>query len=448
MMKETFFTREREHMIEDLGKLVAIPSVSEDIEKTKQALRCLIDIAKGMGLDARTVLDDTVGVIEVGDGPETIGILTHVDVVPAGDLDYWDTDPFVMTYKEDVLYGRGVLDDKGPVISCLYGMKYLAECGKPLHKKVQMVVGTQEEVIWTDMEEYVKHFPLPDYGFTPDGEFPICNVEKGDGYFIYHFPKIAREAEENGVKYIKSIDAGLAENAIPDKCTAVVVCDGQEETLVFEGKAAHSSTPDQGDNAIVKACLALAGESFDDYGVSAALEAARIISARFADVDCGQIGLKSEDQYLNGEFIHKNIVMPTLLETTDEEVKLTVNIRSAYGIADQEVLDAFATACNGFDCSLEIKEYQSPIYISRDSEFLQILTAAYEKYSGFEGGFTIEYGGTYAKAIPNVVNWGPVFPGQFYSGHEANESMTVKDLLLTAKIYTEALENLACSEPK
>lgn len=446
MTKDMFFSREEENMIEDLGRLVAVPSVSEDIEETKVALRCLIDIAKRMGLEARSVLSDTVGVIEIGDGPETIGILTHVDVVPAGDLDNWDTDPFVMTCKEDVLYGRGVLDDKGPVISCLYAMKYLMECGKPLHKKVQMVVGTQEEVIWTDIEAYVKQFPLPDYGFTPDGEFPICNVEKGDGYFIYHFPKTAKEG--TSINYIKSIDAGLAENAIPDKCTVVVVRDGQEESLIFEGKAAHSSTPDQGDNAIVKACLTLASESFDDYGLSAALEAARMISARFADVDCGQIGLKSEDQYLNGEFIHKNIVMPTLLETTEEEVKLIVNIRSAYGIADQEVLDAFAAACNGFDCSLEIKEYQSPIYISRDSEFLQILTAAYEKYSGFEGGFTIEYGGTYAKAIPNVVNWGPVFPGQFYSGHEANESMAVKDLLLSAKIYAEALENLACSEKK
>jgi len=444
MMKEAFFTREREHMIEDLRKLVSIPSVSEDIEETKRALAVLVDIATGMGLSAHTVLDGTVGIIEVGEGPETIGILTHVDVVPVGDLDYWDTDPFEMVRKDDVLYGRGVLDDKGPVISCLYAMKYLTECGKPLHKKVQMVVGTQEEVVWTDMEAYVKQFPLPDYGFTPDGDFPICNVEKGDGYFIYHFPK--GEGKGKSTKYVKSIESGLAENAVPDKCTVVVVRDGQEETLVFEGKAAHSSTPDQGDNAIVKACLVLAGEDFDGYEVSAALEAACMIGARFADVDCSQIGLKSEEQYLNGEFIHKNIVMPTMLETTDEEVKLMVNIRSAYGAADQDVLDAFAAACDGFNCSLEIKEYQSPIYISRESEFLQILTAAYEKYSGFTGGFSIEYGGTYAKAIPNVVNWGPVFPGKFYSGHEANESWEIEDMLTSTKIYTEALENLACSE--
>ena len=443
MEKEKFFTRELPAMIFHLGRLVAVPSVSEDIKETKYALAVLLEIAGDLGFTARSVLDGTVGIIEIGEGPETIGILTHVDVVPAGDRAKWDTDPFRMVCEEDVLYGRGVLDDKGPVISCLYAMKYLAACGKPLHKKIQMIVGTQEEVVWTDMERYVKQFPLPDYGFTPDGEFPICNVEKGDGYFIYHFPKAAQEGCGN---YIKSVTAGLAENSIPDQCTVVVVRDGMEETLVFEGKAAHSSTPEQGDNAILRACMALNGGAFDDLEQSAALEALKMTAARFADTDCSQIDLKSEEQYLNGEFIHKNIVMPTMLETTEDEVTLMVNIRSAFGTEDQTVLDAFAKACDGFDCSLEIKEYQAPVYIRRDSRFLQTLSAAYEKYSGLEGGFTIEYGGTYAKAIPNVVNWGPVLPGQFYCGHEVNEYLAVKDLLLMTKIYAEALENLACSE--
>ena len=451
MNKKEFFAQALPNMIENLGKLVAVPSVSEDIKATKHALSVTLNIAEELGLSARSVLDGTVGIIEVGneaeEDAETIGILTHVDVVPPGDLSKWNTEPYQMVCKENTLYGRGVLDDKGPVLSCLYAMKYLkdlAETGTPLHKKVQMIIGTQEEVIWTDMEAYVKEFPLPDYGFTPDGEFPICNVEKGDGYFIYHFPTNA--TEKGCLNYIKSIDAGLAENAIPDKCIVTVVQDGIEETLTFEGKAAHSSTPEQGDNAILHACRHLTSADFDGFTGSAALEAAKLIAARFDDVDCSQIGLKSEDQYLNGEFIHKNIVMPTMLTTTDEEVTLMVNIRSAYGVSDEAVLDAFAQACDGFDCTLEIKEYQAPIYLSRDSKFLQTLTAAYEKHSGLEGGFTIEYGGTYAKAIPNVVNWGPVFPGKFYSGHEANESMTIEDFLTSTKIYAEALEQLAFGE--
>lgn len=435
-----FINRELEHMKRDLAELVKIPSLSEHIEETKIALAKALEIAEAMGLSSRSVLNGTVGIVELGDGDETIGMLTHVDVVPVGDLDNWDTDPFTMVCKDDILYGRGVLDDKGPVISCLYAMKYLKECGKPLHKKVQLIIGTQEEIEWTDMEQYVKLYPLPDYGFTPDGEFPICNVEKGDGYFLYRFPL---HIKEGCTKYIKSIDAGIAENAVPDKCTVVVVRDGVEETLTFEGKAAHSSTPEQGDNAIVKACCALAGEDYESNGV---MEAIRMVAECFADVDCGQIGLKSEEQYLNGEFIHKNIVIATLMDTREDEVVLTVNIRSSYGTTDEAVKDAFSGVCEGRNVRFEIKEYQSPIYISRDSDFLKILTAAYEKHSGFEGGFTIEYGGTYAKAIPNVVNWGPVFPGKFYSGHEANESWEVKDMMTSTKIYTEALEQMATCE--
>ena len=59
-----------------------------------------------MGFEAKAVLDGMVGVIEVGDGPETLGILSHVDVVPPGNVEAWETPPFEPVLKDDCLYGR------------------------------------------------------------------------------------------------------------------------------------------------------------------------------------------------------------------------------------------------------------------------------------------------------------------------------------------------------
>ena len=89
-----------------------------------------------------------------------MGILAHVDVVPAGNLADWQTPPFVLVQKESKLYGRGTLDDKGAIIASLYAMKAMKDSGMPVHKKIQLILGTQEEGEWSDIDAYVKQYPL------------------------------------------------------------------------------------------------------------------------------------------------------------------------------------------------------------------------------------------------------------------------------------------------
>ena len=58
----------------------------------------------------------------IGNDPNkpTICVYGHLDVQPAAVSDGWNTDPFVLTLKDDKLYGRGSTDDKGPAISWLH----------------------------------------------------------------------------------------------------------------------------------------------------------------------------------------------------------------------------------------------------------------------------------------------------------------------------------------
>ncbi len=52
-------------------------------------------------------------------------------------------------------------------------------------------------------------------------------------------------------------------------------------------------------------------------------------------------------------------------------------------------------------------------------------------------------GGTYAKVIPGGVAFGPVRPGAVETAHQADEFISVEDLLLLVKIYAKALYALA-----
>ncbi len=64
------------------------------------------------------------------------------------------------------------MDDKGPAVMCLYALKAIKELEIPLNKRVWLIVGTSEEAEWTDIASFKKEFPVPDFGFSPDGGFP------------------------------------------------------------------------------------------------------------------------------------------------------------------------------------------------------------------------------------------------------------------------------------
>lgn len=103
----------RDDILRDLAKLIAVPSVCTHPlpgkpfgEAPAQALECILSMAKNMGFETENT-DNYAGAVYYGTGTEYVDVLTHVDVVPAGDG--WDTDPFQMVIKDGMAYGRGRL---------------------------------------------------------------------------------------------------------------------------------------------------------------------------------------------------------------------------------------------------------------------------------------------------------------------------------------------------
>lgn len=81
-----------------------------------------------MGFQTRDV-DGHCGWCEYGEGEEMVAVLCHLDVVPAGDG--WHYPPYDCTWAEGRIYGRGVIDDKGPAAAALYALKAVRDSGAP-----------------------------------------------------------------------------------------------------------------------------------------------------------------------------------------------------------------------------------------------------------------------------------------------------------------------------
>ena len=150
----------KDELIKDLQDSIRIKSVEEEAkpgmpfgEGPAKALEHFLSVGEKLGFKAEN-FDNYAGHIDFGtdDQEEMVGILGHVDVVPEGTG--WDHDPYGAEIVDNKMFGRGTLDDKGPMMICLYAMKALKDAGVPLKRKVRMILGANEETGWGCMKHY------------------------------------------------------------------------------------------------------------------------------------------------------------------------------------------------------------------------------------------------------------------------------------------------------
>ncbi len=139
-----------DEFIQGLKKIIAIESVKGKKKINapfgtgpKKTLTETLKLAKELGFKT-AIINDAVGYAQLGDDNEHyIGIVGHLDVVPAGSG--WTYPPFDLTLKDGIFYGRGVLDNKGPILANLYALAALKRMNFPLTKTIRIIFGTDEE---------------------------------------------------------------------------------------------------------------------------------------------------------------------------------------------------------------------------------------------------------------------------------------------------------------
>lgn len=85
----------------------------------------------------------------------------------------------------------------------------------------------------------------------------------------------------------------------------------------------------------------------------------------------------------------------------------------------------------------------NPVKFEKNCFLVRQLQEAYEEATGLDGTPVTTTGGTYAKIMPNIVPFGPSFPGQKGIGHNPNEWMNIDDIVLNTKIYALSFIKLA-----
>ena len=451
----------REDMIQSLEELVSIPSVI-NLENAgegapfgleiRSALDGLLKLAGELGFETRDY-DGYAAAVDFGTEGKEVGILSHIDVVPPGNG--WTKNPFVPEIVNGKMYGRGTIDDKGPLVASLHAMKAVKESGLPIRNHVRHIIGCDEETGHRCIKYYLTKEKGPDLGFSPDGMFSVIHAEKG----ILRFQiQTNRKLPDTKELCVIRIAGGTVVNAVPNiaevwlggpreqleevqKEFQVKAAEGSAKMegdvlhLTFPGVSAHAMQPWLGENAILSMIRFLKEVPFGDQKTRKYFQD---LDTLFGDGWEGRnLGVACQDQ-LSGK-LSMNL---GILNVEGEKTELKVDVRCPVHIDLDTVWKTICLTCEKYGFRPEYWQKRPPLYVPKDARLVQILLDVYEDVTGKrEEAITIG-GGTYCRDVENFVSFGPVFPGEPELAHEADEFIDLDQLMECARLYAQALYRL------
>ncbi len=390
-----------------------------------------------------TNLDYYCGFAEIGEGEKLIGMLGHLDVVPLGSG--WTHDPLGGEIVDGTMFGRGVIDDKGPVVCAMTALKIVKELRPNINKRIRLIMGCNEETGSRCLAHYVEKEGHIDYGFTPDGSFPGVFGEKG------HLS--LKVSAKTNIVFLK---AGVAGNVVPNHAEAEVVKGSYDaakldayfkannikyevkvnerngnDLIEVTGVAAHASMPELGRNALSYLMMALHEAGYDDDFVRF------YVSHVGLTTDGSLMGIACHDEY--GALTFNVGIADTVVPN---EVFFLVDCRFPVSMKSAKVVEPLEIGSVAPDISVEVTRRSEPLFYERHSDLVEMLHSSYKEVTGKDDEPLTMGGGTYAQGIRNCIAFGAEFPGWDYHMHDADEFVPVDQLLLQTEIYVNALLKL------
>ncbi|USD43317.1 Sapep family Mn(2+)-dependent dipeptidase [Vibrio sp. SCSIO 43135] len=459
-----YLERNVDKLLSDLSGLIAIPSVRDESTKSdnapfgqpiRKAFDYLIAFAQREDLEVRDHQGYALD-ISYGEGEQEIALLHHVDVVAAGNLAKWLTPAFEMHQKGNVLFGRGVTDNKGPLMASLYILKMFKALNVPLTKKIRVIIGGAEETTWECVEHYFSHNPQPEYGFSPDGDFPIVNGEKGILYASLQraFPtrnaqgdcQIVRiESERDRTSTCHHLTMWLAgEQAakVAEQCAAIA--EVTREGAMHQSKLhrVEFSTPwekSRNPHRVSNCMDQLVSQMRHVEGLDAnSQHLIDLLDGWFAEsIDGEKLGLAHQDDEMGS-----TTCCVSSINLDQHGYNLDFDFRFPKGLTIDQARTRLQHLSQKYGVSLTEQQYLPLSYLSPESDLIQAMGKAYYEVTRTDAQCFSKGAASYARALSNGVAFGPTFPGDVTCVHEPNERLSLESLRKAITIYVKVLISL------
>lgn len=302
-------------------------------------------------------------------GGSRLLVASHMDIVPPGDG--WNTDPFDIVLKDGIAYGRGVLDNKGPLVSSIIALEILKNVIK-------------EEDIQGDFQ----------VAFLSDEEAHE-DVDYGIGYLL------DEKLIDPNCAIIPDVGGNMLEIDIAEKGRVVA-------KVIAKGVQAHGSTPERGDNAINRMARYLT--NLEKY----TLEHGEDLILGMPTVNVGEI---------------KGGSAPNIVPSVCEAI---LDIRLVKDMTPDRIKDELYNILPEEKDQIEIIMHGGtyPHSISPDNDLVRSIIDNSREYFNKDPKPFGSGGGTYAKKLNlcgiKAVGWGP---GDDNAFHMTNEYVEIEQLM-------------------
>lgn len=455
---ERWFEREKDNMLRDLGRLIAVRSVREEPlpgkpfgEGPAAALREAEEILREMGF-APVNFENLVVTADLNGREPVLGILCHLDVVPEGSG--WSTDPFKATIKDGKIYGRGAADDKGPAIAAMYALKAAREIAPELTRGCRIILGSAEETGHEDLTEYRKAHAMPPNLFTPDADYPVVNLEKGRLSPLFE----AKWEKSEALPRLAFLTGGETANRVPDQARAEVLGVSMEDVeplcrrfteetgarltaepmeggvrVFAAGVGAHAAEPEKGVNAQTALLALLRNLNLADCGSTRAVTALCRLFPH-GDTAGRALGIAVEDELSGALTLNFGV-----LKIDERGLSGGCDLRLPLASTEENTDRALKNALEDAGFTVTGMEKSLVHHTPADTPFVQTLLRVYEAYTGEKGQCQSVGGQTYVHGIPGGVAFGCAFPGTDNRMHAADEFAVIDELILSARMFTQVI---------
>jgi len=447
---------------------VAVDGVAVDKNPTHIAFKKeLHQQAQTLGLDFKD--HGSLVIIGLGQQKERLGIITHGDVQPVNPAK-WKNSPFELdlTSEPGKLLGRGTEDDKGPISTVLYAMKAIKDKKITLNKRIELYVYMAEESDWAPLEAFIKTATLPQVNITLDAEYPVVTAEKGYGTLSMTFPHAPLNKTEKKQLHLSSFTGGFFGSQIPEDAQVIIenadddlvkqlktkalqhngmnytfLKEGHQLTVTALGKSTHSSTPEDGVNAITHLADLIALKKWPNNANGA------LVNFLNDNLGTGLNGEKFGDIAYSDDFMGPMSVSPTVLKQLENGIQLNINIRRPRGKSKTQLESEINNTIdiwqqNNNITLLDRSNYIGEPFVQKPAPHMDTLLSVFSHFSGIKNPKPISIGGgTNSRLFPNAVSFGPAMPGVEYTGHSEHEFITMKQFVLNLRMYTAVLIELA-----